>query len=170
MSFRSPPATISRALGDRPIELILEGLGSRRRRQRSDLGALGGRVPGLGGRHRGRELLEEIVVELVGDDEPLRRVAGLAGVVEAGADRGLDRFVEVLGSEQDERIGAAELEHDLLQVAPGDLGDRGAGPLGAGQRDASDSRIGDHLGDLLVRGRGSSGTRRRGSRRPSYIV
>ena len=40
--------------------------------------------------------------------------------------------VEVVGAEQDERVGAAELEHDLLQVAAGDLGDGGAGALGAG--------------------------------------
>ena len=55
-------------------------------------------------------------------------------------------------AEQDERVGAAELEHDLLQVAPGDLGDRRAGPLGAGQRDAPHARVGDDLGDLVVRG------------------
>ena len=60
------------------------------------------------------------------------------------------RRVEVVGAEQDEGVRAAELEHDLLQVAPGDLGDRGAGALGAGDRDAVHARVGDHPLDLLV--------------------
>ena len=45
------------------------------------------------------------------------------------ADRVLDRRVEVVGAEHDERVRAAELEHDLLEVAPGDLGDRRARAL-----------------------------------------
>ena len=53
--------------------------------------------------------------------------------------------VEVVGAEHDERVGAAELEHDLLQVAPGDLGDGGAGALGAGERHAPHARVGDDL-------------------------
>jgi hypothetical protein len=96
------------------------------------------------------ELLEELVVELVDDDEPLGRVAGLAGVVEPGFGRRLGRPVEVFRAEQDERVRAAELQHDLLQVAPGDLGDSAAGPLGAGDRDAVHARVGDHPLDLLV--------------------
>ena len=62
----------------------------------------------------------------------------------------VDRLVEVVGAEQDERVRAAELEHDLLQVAAGDLGDGGAGALGAGDRDAVHARVGDHPLDLLV--------------------
>ena len=99
-----------------------------------------------------RELLEERVVELVDDDEPLGRVAGLAAVVEARVDRGLHGGVEVVGREQDEGVGAAELEHDLLEVTAGDLGDGGAGALGAGERDALHARVGDDRLDLLVRG------------------
>jgi hypothetical protein len=48
------------------------------------------------------------------------------------ARRVLDRLVEVVGAEDDERVGAAHLEHDLLQIPAGDLGDGGAGALGAG--------------------------------------
>ena len=81
--------------------------------------------------HRGRELLEERLVQVVDDDEPLGRVARLAGVVEARVDGGLHRAVEVVGRQQDERVRPAELERDLLEVAPGDLGDRCAGALGA---------------------------------------
>ena len=109
------------------------------------------RIAGLDRRHLLRELREEVVVELVGDDEPLGRVAGLAGVVEAGVGRRLDGLVEV-AAEQDERVGPAHLEHDLLQVAAGDLGDGRAGPLGAGHRDPAHPRVGDRLGDLLVGG------------------
>jgi hypothetical protein len=58
--------------------------------------------------------------------------------------------VEVVGAEQDERVRAAELEHYLLQVAAGDLGDGGAGALGAGDRDAAHPGVGDHPLDLLV--------------------
>ena len=64
-------------------------------------------------------------------------------LLEPGGDRGVDGGVQVVGAEHDERVGAAELEHDLLQVPAGDLGHRGAGPLRAGQRDALDARVGD---------------------------
>ena len=37
--------------------------------------------------------------------------------------RRIDGGVEIVGAEQDERVRAAQLENDLLQVAPGDLGD-----------------------------------------------
>ena len=111
-----------------------------------------GRVARLDRGDRGGELLEERLVELVDDDEPLGRVAGLAGVVEARGDGGLDGRVEVVGAEQDERVRAAELEHDLLEVAPGDLGDGRAGALRAGQRDALHARVGDDRRDLLVGG------------------
>ena len=56
--------------------------------------------------------------------------------------------VEVVGREQDEGVGAAELEHDLLEVASGDLGDGGTGALGAGERDALHARVGDDGLDL----------------------
>ena len=139
-------------LGDRPVELILQGRCGRVRRERPHRGVLGGRIAGLRRGHLLAELLEEVVVESVRDDEPLSGVAGLPGVVESPGDRGLDRLVHVVGAEQDERVRPAELEHDLLQVAPGDLGDGSAGALGAGQRDAPDPRILDRLLDLVVRG------------------
>ena len=39
----------------------------------------------------------------------------------ARGDRRLDRGVQIVGREQDEGVGAAELEHDLLQVLAGQL-------------------------------------------------
>ena len=91
-----------------------------------------------------------VVVELVDDDEALGRVAGLAGVLQPAADRLLDDRVEVVGLEHDERVRAAELEHDLLEVAAGDLGHRGAGAARAGQRHALHARVADDPLDLLV--------------------
>ena len=123
LSFRSPPDNDLGSLRDRAVELILQTLGGGRGRQRADLGVVGRRVPRLGLLHLRGELLQEVVVEVVGDDEPLRGVARLARVVQAGVDGGLDGLVEVAGAQQDERVRAAELEHDLLQVAAGDLGD-----------------------------------------------
>ena len=130
------------------------------------------RVAGLDGGQRGGELLQERLVQLVDDDEPLGGVAGLAGVLQARADRRLDGGVEVVGAQQDERIRAAELEHDLLEVASGDLGHGRAGALGAGQRHAAHARVGDHVRDLVV-GRVDvdvgvrRGTRPRGRSAPS---
>lgn len=63
----------------------------------------------------------------------------------------LDGGVEVVGAEHDERIRAAEFEHDLLALRPA-ICDRCPGPLRPGQRDALHARIGDGLGDLLVGG------------------
>ena len=65
-------------------------------------------------------------------------------------DRGLHRRVEVVGREQDERVGSAELERDLLQVAAGDLGDRGTGPLRSGDRHALHAPVGDHRRRLVI--------------------
>src|SRR3712207_8198649 len=52
---------------------------------------------------------------------PLGGDAGLTGVRHPGHRRRLDRAAEVGGVEHDERVAAAQLEHRLLQVAPGDL-------------------------------------------------
>ena len=65
-------------------------------------------------------------------------------------DGGVHRGVQVVGAQHDERVGAAELEDDLLQVAARDLGDGGARALGAGQRNALHAWVGDDVRDLLV--------------------
>ena len=59
----------------------------------------------------------------------MKRLAALHAwprVLQAPADGRLDDRVEVVGVEHEERVRAAELEHDLLEVAAGDLGHRGA--------------------------------------------
>ncbi len=54
-----------------------------------------------------------------------RAVARLARVVDPRGDSVLDRLVEVVSAEDDERVVAAELENDLRQVPAGDLSDGG---------------------------------------------
>ena len=142
----------SDALGRGPVELVLQTVGRRRRRERAELALLGGGVARLGGGEGRRELRDEVLVEVVDDDEALGGVAGLAGVVEACRCGILDHLVEVVGAEQHERVGSAELEHDLLEVAAGDLGDGGTGALRSGERDALHAAVADDGLDLLVGG------------------
>ena len=123
-------------------DLLLEPLGGGQRRQRRRLLA----------EHLGGEPRDELVVELLGDDEALAGVAGLAGVLHASGDGGVDGGVEVVGAEHEERVGPAELEHDLLQVLAGGRGDGSPGALGPGQGDALHPRVADQLLDLLVGG------------------
>src|SRR5919201_958875 len=84
------------ALGLGPVDLVLKALRRGRRREWAHRRVLG-RIPGLHLLHLLRELREEVVVELVDDDEPLRGVTRLARVVEARLHRGVDDLVEVLG-------------------------------------------------------------------------
>ena len=132
-----------RTARDGALELILEPVGRRRRGQRAHRGVGRGRIARLDLRHGGGQLVDERLVEVVGDNEALGRVARLAGVVEARRDRGADDAVEVVRAQQDERIRPTELEHDLLQVASGDLGDGRACALRAGHRDTLHARVGD---------------------------
>src|SRR5947208_1162375 len=139
-----------RALLDRAPDLILEAVGRDLRGQRPALRLALARITLLHSGERGRELLEERLVELVDNDEPFRAVARLARVVDPRGDCVLDRLVEVVSAEDDERVGAAELENDLLQMPASDLRDGGAGALRAGDGYAADARIGDYPLDLLV--------------------
>jgi hypothetical protein len=92
------------------------------------------------------------VVELVDDDEPLGGVAGLAGVVEARGDGGLDDRVEVVGASTMNGSEPPSSSTTFFRLPAGDLGDRRAGALRAGHRDALDARVGDDPLDLLVGG------------------
>ena len=80
---------------DGTVDLLLQPLGSGERRQRCD--AVGVCEYGRG------EFLDELVVEVVCDDEPLGGVAGLPGVVDPRRDASLDNRVDVVGGKQDER-------------------------------------------------------------------
>lgn len=84
-------------LGHGSLDLLLESDGSLLGRQRWEIGSK--QVSG--------ELLQERVVEVVGHDEALGRVARLAGVVESRSHRGHDGGVEVVGAQQNEGVGPA---------------------------------------------------------------
>ena len=101
----------------------------------------------------GGEPVTELVCHRLVHDEPLRAQAGLAGVQEAARDGLGDDDVEVGILEDDERVGAAELEQALLRGPPGAGRDVGAGSVAAGQADGCD------------RGRPGSGRRRSSGRR-----
>ena len=94
--------------------------------------------PGEKVRERLLEALDEGLVEVLGDDQPLGGRAGLAGVLHPAHGRGLDGGAQVVGVEHDERVAAAELEHRLLQVLAGQRADGAARALAAGQGHALD--------------------------------
>jgi hypothetical protein len=117
-------------------------------RQRGERGRRVARVAGAEGGERLLEALDEGLVDVLGDDQPLGGDARLAAVLHAAHRGGLDRAPEVLGVEHDERVAAPELEHRLLQVLAGLRGDGAAGLLAAGERDALHERVCDDLLDV----------------------
>ena len=60
---------------------------------------------------------------------------------------------QVCVGEDDERVGASELEDGLLHVDTGQAAHRLPGSFGAGEGDSLDERARDHLCDLLVAGK-----------------
>ena len=138
----------ARRLGgaDDPGELVAQVLAG----HRAELGL--GVERGAAAQALGRvgEALLELVGDRLDDDEPLRRDAALAGVLEARGDRDLDRLLEVGVVEHDEGVGAAELEHRRLDRPPGRFADRDAGGVGAGQGDAGDPPVADQLARLAA--------------------
>ncbi|CVN11685.1 Uncharacterised protein [Streptococcus pneumoniae] len=142
-----------RALLTGPLHLLGQALGGTARGQRGeDRRVLVGGLPGLHGLGQGHQLGHEGVMDVRRDDHALVGVAGLAHVVHAGRPRGAGGLGRVLGVEHDVRVRPAELEDGLLEVLARERADHGAGPLGAGQGDAGHARVGDELGDLVVRG------------------
>ena len=98
------------------------------------------------------EPLEEPVVDLVGDEQPLHRDAELAGVRERGADRALGGLLEVGVAEHQDRVLAAELERAADQPLGAALRDELAGGGRAGEADVVGAR--DQLGPDLGAGTG----------------
>jgi len=74
--------------------------------------------------HGGGELLHELVIDLVDHNEPLGGGAHLAAVHHSAHDTHLHGGVDVRVLEHDERVGAAELQHEPLEVTAGNLADR----------------------------------------------
>ena len=79
------------------------------------------------------------------DEEALGGDAGLAVVDAASLDGGVDGGVEVGGGQDDEGVGAAELEDGLLDEPAGLGGDGAAGGLGAGDGDGGDAGVGEDV-------------------------
>ena len=82
-------------------------------------------------------------MERIEHDEALGRDAGLAVVDEAGADRGLGSGGEVGAFEDEEGVGAAELEERRLERSAGGSGHDAAGAGGAGEGDRGDAGVAD---------------------------
>mmetsp|Transcript_3591 Transcript_3591/g.6901 ORF Transcript_3591/g.6901 Transcript_3591/m.6901 type:complete len:538 (+) Transcript_3591:632-2245(+) len=76
------------------------------------------RVPDNGRAHLRGELLDELVVDRLRDDEPLRADAALPAVQDAAAGARGGRQVQVGVGEDQVRVGPAELQHRLLEQAP----------------------------------------------------
>ena len=137
-----------RALVDGVLDLRVQVLGRLLARQRGQRRRRVARVAGGEGGERLLQALDERLVDVLGDDQPLGGDAGLAAVLHPAHRGGLDRAPEVLGVEHDERVAAAELEHRLLEVLAGERGDAAAGPLAAGEGDALHERVRDDLLDV----------------------
>src|SRR2546422_8491012 len=93
------------------------------------------------------EPLEKPVEDGLHHDEPLGGDAALAAVQEPRLGRRASGLVEVRVREHDEGIAPAELEHRLLEVPAGLLGDLAPGAVRARERDGADPGIGDDRSD-----------------------
>ena len=142
-----------RALGDGALDLVVQGLrGLAGRHGKVLVLARVGRVALGVALGDGHHLVHELVVDVIHDDDALVGGAGLAGVVDALVPCFLGGGAHVGRVEDDVRVGAAELEHNLLQVLARGLRDLLASALGAGEGDTLDARVGDDRLDLIVGG------------------
>src|SRR5206468_4910968 len=114
---------------------------------RTDLRLGAERIPHPPRSHVGHEQVEEGLGHRVDDDEALGGDAALAVVDEARLGGGARGSPDVGVPEDDERVAPAELEHGLLELAPGLLRDAAPGAVAARQRDAAHARIGDDGSD-----------------------
>ena len=99
--------------------------------------------------HAVDELRFELGGDGFGDDEALGGDAGLAVVDDAGLHGGGDGGVEIGAGHDDERIAAAEFEHNFLDALGGRDSDFDAGLLAAGERGGDHARIVQDGVDLL---------------------
>ena len=91
--------------------------------------------------HARDEQLLELVGDVVVHDEPLGRDAALPVVLHARGHRGLRGLLEVGRRHHDERVAAAELEHDRLELLARDPPDRTTGGRAPGERRGTHARI-----------------------------
>ena len=88
---------------------------------------------------------DELVRDRALDDDPARGHADLALVQERAEGRCVDRVLEVGVGEDDQRVVAAELEHDPLELPAGRLGELAAGAGRAGEVEPAHVRVLDQL-------------------------
>ena len=103
------------------------------------------RVAGLEAGGLLREPLGELVRDPALDDDPARRHADLPLVQERAEGRGVHRVLEIGVREDDQRVVAAELEDDALEVAARRLGELPARLGRAGEVDPAHVRVLDQL-------------------------
>ena len=109
--------------------------------------ALVGLLQGLGLRDH---LLDEGLVDRLGDVDALRPAAVMPGVEAGSAHRAFRRAVEIRITADDHRVLAAELERDRNQIATTRLTDLAAGRDAAGERDLVDARFDQRRAGLAV--------------------
>ncbi len=107
------------------------------------------RVAHLQRRHGLDELLLETVGDRLLDQEALGGDAALAGIDGPRLGRLLAGLHRIDVAQDDERIGATQLENGLLEVLPGLRGYRHAGLLATGEGDGANRRMGDEALDGL---------------------
>ena len=130
------------ALGDGVVDAVLEHAGGALVDDGADVGGGVHRVAALellGLRQHG---FGELVGDLLHHQDALHGRAALAGVLGGALHGQLGRLVEVGILHDDQRIVAAELQHQALVA--GLRGDVLADPDAAGERDDVGVRIGDH--------------------------
>ena len=130
---------------DRPLHLVVEIAEQVFPGHGADVGRAVHGVAHLELLHPPDQLLLEAVGHGLVDDEALGRDAALAGVDGARPRRLARRRFRVGVGEDDERVGAAELEDGLLEAAPGLGGDLHAGVVAAGQGHRAHQRVADQL-------------------------
>ena len=131
------------ALRDRGLDLAVDAVEQVLPRHRPDVGAQRLGVADAQLRHLGDQQPGELLDDRGVDDEPLRRDAALPGVEEPAAGRHGGDARQVGVGEDDERIGATELEHRLLDGVAGGQASRPPGALAAGDGDRADARVVD---------------------------
>ena len=116
------------------IDLLHEALTRRRRGQRREPRIPRRRIRRDRSLREARELGCELVVDVLHDDHPLRRVARLAVVAHPRLEERLRRLLHIRGVKEHVRIRTAHLQDDLLEVLARLRSDRGTGTLRTGHR------------------------------------
>ena len=118
-------------------------------RERTDLRFRIQRIADFQRAHFVDKLLDVVLINFLGDNETLRRDAGLPGIDRARFHADFRRHFQIRARHDDERIAAAEFEHAFLDLPRGGAGDFAAGALASRQRDRFHARVFDHCARLL---------------------